>query len=126
MAILTTSPQFKITATCRAGWLVVAMSGDLDIAAAPTAEATINGAISHNNATHVALELGNLDFCDSTGLGLFVKVYKLLQRQPCGQLRLLRPPGHLRQMLHRTGLDRILPIGTDLTSDPRAHQAEHN
>lgn len=101
----------------RAGWAVVGIAGELDIATVPQVESTIKRAIAESSAPRVALDLVGLDFCDSSGLGMLVRVLDELGRAG-GQLLLMRPGTYVRDRLHSTGLERKLPIGDELPDSP--------
>src|SRR4051794_25970616 len=73
-----------------AGWTVVEIAGDLDIATVPEVESTIKKVIAGSSAPRVALDLAGMEFCDSSGLGMMVRVLMELRRTG-GQLMLMRP-----------------------------------
>jgi anti-sigma B factor antagonist len=87
-------------------WVVVTVSGELDLSTAPGLESHLDRVLVRDGPQRVALELSGLLFCDSTGLGLLVHTWKRLQ--PIGgELVLLRLPKHMVQLLKRTGLDKL-------------------
>ena len=57
----------------------------------------------------LVLDLGNMDFIVSMGLGILVQTYTRL-RQDEGFLRLASPQSHIVRLIKTTGLDRLLPI----------------
>lgn len=91
--------------------VVITISGELDFGtttrflkvAQPLAEA----------GRYVVLDLVDLMFCDSTGLGAFVRLHKLTQ-DAGGRLCLARPRPQLESTINLTMLHRLLDIRTDL------------
>lgn len=94
-------------------WTVVTVAGELDIATAPQLEQRLDLVLDAAARPSVALEVSGLGFCDSSGLGLLVRLWKRLQRDE-GRLMVLHPPVHLRTLLKRTGLDRMFVCADDL------------
>jgi anti-sigma B factor antagonist len=75
---------------------VVALSGDLDLAAVPAFHQQIVGLVA-GGARRVVLDLGALDFLDSVGLGLVVSALKRVRGSggdlavACAEPRILKP-----------------------------------
>lgn len=87
-------------------WTVLTVGGELDIATAPILQQRLDEIIDPAENQSVALDVSGLRFCDSSGLGLLVRLWKRLQEQD-GRLLIIRPPDHLSALLKRTGLDRL-------------------
>jgi anti-sigma B factor antagonist len=86
----------------------VRLSGELDAATAGylrdcLAEVYLQG------ERRVLLDLGELDFMDSTGIGVLVAALKR-QRQDGGELALRSPKGTVRKVLELTQLDSVFII----------------
>lgn len=79
---------------------VIALSGELDMASAPQLEAAVQRLVDAG-AQHATIDVSDLTFCDSTGLGVFVATNNKL---PAG-LSLRRPSPQLLKLLHTTGLE---------------------
>jgi anti-anti-sigma factor len=65
--------------------------------------------IKNNNAKTIILNLLNIDFVDSSGIVLIVQLYKLckkLDRQLC----ICCKDEKIKNLLHVTNLDKIIPI----------------
>lgn len=86
----------------------LAVSGELDMASAPRLSAALSrlqAAGQHN----VVLDVSDLQFCDSSGLSVFVQAHRDL-RSAGGRLVLRGPSERLRMLLSATRLDRELDI----------------
>src|SRR3989442_1169948 len=55
------------------------------------------------------LDLSNLSYLDSFGLGQLICIRKSIQ-QAGGNMKLLRPPGHVQKLLQITKLDTVFSI----------------
>ena len=83
---------------------VLALHGDIDIAAVAEIEAS-GGLDVAAATTAVTVDLGEVTFIDSTGLGLLVTLHK---RAPHG-IRLRNVPNNAAKVLELTGLSDVLP-----------------
>lgn len=61
----------------------------------------------------VVIDLGEVEFCDSTGLGALVAIWKAI-RADGGKLVLARPQDRLRALLARTSLDTHITVRDNL------------
>ena len=89
-------------------WALVQVHGDVDVGSAPRLREQLIAVISNGQA-NVVLDLDDVAFMDSTGLGVIVGVLKRA-RTHGGDLRLVctRPP--LQRLFEITGLDRTMPL----------------
>ena len=92
----------------RGGWAVARTSGDLDLTTAPRLREQIVQVVA-NGQPHVILDLQQVDFVDSTGLGVIVGLLKRTRSQG-GDLRLVSTRTSLRKVLELTALDHALPL----------------
>lgn len=91
-----------------AGWTVVAASGEIDVAAAPMLRERLVDLIS--GGTHqVVLDLEDVDFIDSTGLGVLVGAVRRA-RADDGDLRIVCTNSRLLRIFDITGLDQVFTI----------------
>src|SRR5512139_643282 len=104
-------------------WTIVTVRGELDIATAPGLQERLDLVLAASARPNVALEVSGLGFCDSSGLGLLVRLWKQVQ-QDGGQMLLIRPPAHLTTLLKRTGLDRLFPCSDTPPEPPRRSEPE--
>lgn len=89
------------------GVTVVAPTGRLDVAGAPTLKDAISEALK-NGQPRVVLDMEGVSFVDSTGLGSVIAALKQI-RSSQGDLRLAAPNQQVRVVLELTTLDRVFP-----------------
>lgn len=106
----------------REGWAVAHLHGDIDLTTAPRLRERVIGVIV-GGQPRVVLDLQQVHFIDSTGLGVVVGLLKRT-RSNGGDLRLVSTRASLRQVLELTALDRALPLADTVEAaigvDPRA------
>lgn len=88
-------------------WLVT-LDGDLDLAAVPGLERTLEP-LERQRDSHVMLDVHRVDFVDSSAMGAFVRASRRLHQRG-GSLSIVRPQRQPSRYLERTGLDRLVPI----------------
>lgn len=88
--------------------VVITLDGELDISTAPELWAAIDHAIAEEH-THLVLDLADLAFVDSTGLGVFVRAGKEL-RAKGGGLALRSPGERVAKLLSITRLEEVFEI----------------
>jgi anti-anti-sigma factor len=87
---------------------VVTFAGELDLNTIADAHAAL--AEVSEEAPRLVLDLSDVNFADSIGLGLLMQ----LQRAEGERLRLVRGPDTLHRTVTISGLDKILPWCDDL------------
>lgn len=90
-------------------WLVVELRGELDVATAPALLDQVGLLIAQETPPRVALEVSQVDFCDSSGLNAFIRLWKRAAAGG-GELVLLRARARLAEVLTRVGLDGYLRV----------------
>jgi anti-sigma B factor antagonist len=105
--------ELEIQSRNEDGWTVLQASGELDLYTAPRLRdevlATLDG-----GATQIALDLHDVGFIDSTGLGILVACLKRV-RERDGHLVVIAPEtSPLRRLLALTGLEEALPTHASL------------
>ncbi|HEX6076283.1 MAG TPA: STAS domain-containing protein [Micromonosporaceae bacterium] len=102
---------------------VVILSGDLDLATASELRNTLQEALTERK--HLVLDMADLRFLDSTGIGVLVRVHKKATAVG-GVLAFAEVPGNVTKILEVTCLDRIFPVYatveaalSDLETSPR-------
>ena len=90
------------------GWTVVAASGEIDVAAAPVLRDRLVQLIA-DGTTQVVVDLENVDFIDSTGLGVLVGAVRRA-RSSDGDVRLVCTNSRILKIFGVTGLDEVFVI----------------
>ena len=98
-------------------WTVLSVGGDLDVVGAPDLRQAVVTAVAEGSRL-LALDLSELDFVDSFGLGAVVGALKRV-RQRGGELALVCPSSRIRRVFEICDLDRILALhdSTDTLSE---------
>ncbi|MCA2185701.1 STAS domain-containing protein [Nonomuraea cavernae] len=84
---------------------VLRVVGDLDAAGAPRLRAELDQALALPHPLHLVLDLTEVPFCDSVGLGVLVAGLNHVQRRH-GRMILVLAPGMISHLLTITNLDR--------------------
>lgn len=93
-----------------AGWTtVVSASGTLDIATADQFEGEVTAALG--NGRPLLVDVSELAFCDSTGLGAIVRLHRLATTRD-QEFRIRDPRPHIADLLAMTGIDKVIPVVT--------------
>jgi anti-sigma B factor antagonist len=95
------------------GWTILEAGGELDLYTAPRLRDEVLTTLE-GGATQIALDLREVGFIDSTGLGILVACLKRVRERE-GRLVVIAPEtSPLRRLLALTGLEQALPTYTDL------------
>ncbi|MBE6531765.1 MAG: STAS domain-containing protein [Ruminococcaceae bacterium] len=92
--------------------LNVALKGEIDHHSAVSVRGEIDKLIYEVRPSKTVLDLSEIDFMDSSGLGLIMGRYALMQRIG-GELTLRRPNERIIKIFDLAGLGRIIRIETD-------------
>ncbi|MFC4591477.1 STAS domain-containing protein [Sphaerisporangium corydalis] len=92
------------------GCTVLTLVGEMDFHGTPAFYAQIDGLWTPGGAPRLILELAELIFCDSAGLGALVYVFNQVTSAG-GRLILVAVPDHLRRRLRISGLDNHFEFG---------------
>lgn len=96
-------------------WIVLHVVGEVDMATGPQLRQEIVRQVSEGNS-RIVIDLENVDFIDSTGLGILVGGVKRAKSNG-GDLRCSGLSDNLKEVFNLTGLDSVLAI-VDLDQDP--------
>ncbi|WP_242882114.1 STAS domain-containing protein [Actinomadura litoris] len=100
--------RLLVTSERRGEYVVVEIEGEIDNTTADLLrEHAISVALSVASP-QIVLDMDQVSFCDSSGLGAMVAIWKAV-RVRCGVLMVARPPAICRRILERTGLDKRIP-----------------
>lgn len=99
-------PEFTCRTTLDHGRATVAVCGELDLSTAAELSLTLAPVLDRRPEA-LTVDLGGVDFIDSTGLTLLVRTSNRLRAQH-GCLRLTSPTPPVRRVLELVGLDALL------------------
>ncbi|MCK2221225.1 STAS domain-containing protein [Actinomadura sp. ATCC 31491] len=94
---------------------VLHVVGDLDVAAAPRLRAELEQAIAEADPPNLVLDLTEVPFCDSVGLGVLVATLNQIQHMR-GRMILVLAPGMIKHLLTITNLDRHFETTDSMTA----------
>jgi anti-sigma B factor antagonist len=98
-------------------WSVVRVAGELDLHTSPQLRDHVLSMIG-DEPIHLALDLSQVGFMDSSSLGMLVTVLKRV-RERDGDLRLVGVTGSPMKVFALTGLDRVFEIADTPEDLPR-------
>jgi anti-anti-sigma factor len=110
----------KVRAEQRGEWAVVRVSGELDLVSSPVVRQHVHDAVADGRKA-VVLDLSEVLFCDSSGVGVLVASRRLM-RSCAGRLRLILPAkgaedgSHVNRVLNALGVRRLFDCYPDLES----------
>jgi stage II sporulation protein AA (anti-sigma F factor antagonist) len=99
--------RYRFTATPEG--LVVSVSGEIDHHSALSMRRDVDNIIWNRTPTHLILDMSEVDFMDSSGLGFIMGRYALM-REIGGSLSLRNPSPVVLKMLTMTGFDKKVRI----------------
>jgi anti-sigma B factor antagonist len=99
---------FDLAVSEQQGWVVLAVTGELDVATAPRLRQEAVRLTSSGNH-RLVIELSGVGFLDSTGLGVIVGILKRT-RTHGGELALAGAEPQVRKVFEITRMSDILPI----------------
>ena len=95
---------------------IIGLHGDLDMAAAPVLLAAATNELASTTCSQLTLDLADLEFLDSTGLGCLVELHK--RATGFGKpFRIQNLPDAARRIVDIGGLSGLLDPGSSATSD---------
>ncbi len=87
--------------------MLLSLSGELDLAAKEELRAKLDAAAEQSDS--VDLDLAEVDYADSTALGLIIALRNKL-RDRGGKVRLVAPSARMRKLLEYAGLHQAFEI----------------
>lgn len=94
------------------GVLEVTLHGEIDHHTAVSVRSGIDDIICEQKPSKTVLDLSEIDFMDSSGLGLIMGRYALMQRLG-GKLSVKNPNDRIMKIFELAGLGRIIKIEKD-------------
>ncbi len=96
----------------RDGWAVLSVGGEVDVATAPRLRERLL-ALVNDQRHRIVVDLGGVDFIDSTGLGVLIGALKRVRTHD-GDLRLVCSEPRILKVFQITGLDRVFALVADV------------
>jgi anti-anti-sigma factor len=104
--------NFECTVDRKADVVVVTPAGDIDLDTAPRLRQTLQDVIGSADVQRIDVDMRNVTFLDSTGIGIFVAAHKAAAEK--GASLALRQPGPMvRMVLELTNLLPMLVADAD-------------
>jgi anti-sigma B factor antagonist len=100
--------------TTAAGYTVVEVVGEIDLASAPGLRTCLHQTINAGGR-RLVIDLRHVDFIDSMGIGVLVGAHRRLRGLDRGSLQLVAADGLVLRVLRLTSLDRVIPLHATLT-----------
>jgi anti-sigma B factor antagonist len=91
------------------GVAVVSVSGEVDVATCGLLRNRLLRVVTDENFRHLVVNLADVTFIDSTGIGVLVGVWRRV-RASDGSLALPMPSSQVQKVLDATGLTKVLPV----------------
>ncbi len=110
----------KVTEEERGGWAVIQVCGEMDMVTSPALRQRVHDAVA-DGRRNVVLDLSEVLFCDSSGVGVLIASRRLL-RSCSGRLRLILPAkgaedgSHVNRVLAALGVRRLFEVYPDALS----------
>ncbi len=101
-------PDLQVVTQYRPDVIVLAVSGELDVASAPMLRTHVGFALGRRPA-HLILDLAGLRFCDAAGLSVFAMARNAAIRDGAS-LALAAVPRPVTRLLRMTGMNRVLDV----------------
>lgn len=102
----------QLNVSCADGILTASLCGELDHHGAVAVRTLIDGEIQRLNPQKTVLDLTDLDFMDSSGLGLIMGRYALMQRIG-GEFAVKNPNERVVKIFKLAGLERMVKVEND-------------
>lgn len=103
--------DFDLQERRRAGYTILAVSGDLDVLTAPQLRDRLIEIVDRGDR-QVLVDLRPTEFLDSSGLSALVTAVKRL-RSVGGDMGLVCPPGNVRRLIEISALDQVFALYDD-------------
>ncbi len=87
--------------------LVAKLNGEIDQSCAGEIRSALDREIQQRNIRNLILDFGGVSFMDSSGIGVIVGRYKLMQARG-GKIMIIRPQPQVDKILELSGLKKIM------------------
>jgi anti-sigma B factor antagonist len=114
--------DFGISTTISGEWVVVAVSGEVDMATGPALRDNLLSVLA-DGTPRIVLDLSGVTFMDSSGLGALLGSQRRA-RLLDGEIRLGAPSDRVLEILRLTNLDRVFDVHPTVAAATGADGAE--
>jgi len=105
-------PLLSVSVEQQVLWTIVRVTGELDYATEGKLSDCLFRLIGRTGEPRICVDVGKLDFCDSSGMACLVVAAKVAKARG-GSLVVLRPAAHLARKLAIVGLAAMLTVIDD-------------
>lgn len=99
----------NISTKTRDDYLIVYFKGDLDMHTGPQLKERITELMDSKNLSHLVIDLQDVDFIDSTGIGVLLGRYRNISSQG-GEMALVNLQPGVKRVLKLAGLTKLVSI----------------
>lgn len=89
--------------------VIALLSGEIDHHNAKSLRQDIDFSLRENQPEELIMDFSEVGFMDSSGIGLVMGRYKLMQ-EIGGNLVVRNPPHHIKKVMRLSGIDRLASI----------------
>lgn len=89
--------------------VIALLSGEIDHHNAKLLRQDIDFSLRENQPEELIMDFSEVGFMDSSGIGLVMGRYKLMQ-EIGGSLVVRNPPAHIKKVMRLSGIDRLASI----------------
>lgn len=89
--------------------ILALLSGEIDHHTARGTRTEIDSAIDSKQPAKLILDFAGVSFMDSSGIGLVMGRYKIMQSIG-GSIHIQNPPSHIKRVMQVAGLDKLASI----------------
>jgi anti-sigma B factor antagonist len=100
--------DLRVDVSRRGRWSVVEVGGEVDVATAPRLREKLISLVN-DGSYHIVVDLGAVDFIDSTGLGVLISGLKRVRTHD-GELVLVCTEARILKVFEITGLTKVFPV----------------
>lgn len=104
--------------------LTAYLTGDLDHHTAKSMRNDIDKEINSKHPKKLILDFSGVTFMDSSGIGLIMGRYKLMQ-DTGGKVTVARPPAYIKKVLRLSGIDRLAEVTDKLPENSNTEEVEN-
>jgi anti-sigma B factor antagonist len=104
--------ELELSAREESGVAILSVSGEVDLYTAPNLDERLSALIA-DGAHRIVIDFSDVEFLDSTGLGVVVKTLKRVREQE-GSLMVVVPNDRIQKVFRITGLDQVVTLHESL------------